>query len=327
VGAEYNINFGPDGIASLYTGNTGDLGGTLVAANLDYMLNAARNIVEIALPSSLIGDARHANVYFDVNNSVFLPNDYLNVQYLVEEKTLLPEDPTTRIAIVYSETTAAQYFSTTAYGHLFMSAQHQAMQAGVPYDVLSEDDLTDIANLTNAEGKLKYDALVFPSFRNVQSDLLAAITGTLTKLVNDYGVGLITMGDFLTNDQNGAPLPGNSYARMQSLLGVTALAFGGGDQKVLRASDNSHPVSDRYSNGETVGTYDSGGYAAYEDVTGSGRTLFTQQVGGVTHAAVIATTNGGGRHVHFASSRSSRRRPKTIPVRCPRCSTRARSSS
>ena len=65
-------------------------------------------------------------------------------------------DPSMRIGIVYSDTTAANYFSATAYSDLIMAAENQAMQAGIPFDLLTEADLTDLSKLVN------YDALVFP---------------------------------------------------------------------------------------------------------------------------------------------------------------------
>ena len=43
----------------------------------------------------------------------------------------------------------------------------------------------------------------------------------LTSAVYNYHIGIITSGDFLTNDQTGAPLAGNSYANMETLLGLT----------------------------------------------------------------------------------------------------------
>jgi hypothetical protein len=66
-----------------------------------------------------------------------------------------------RVGIVYSETSAGLYFGgtdagKTAYSQLFMAAQNQAAAAGVPFDVLSEADLKDLAKISG------YDALIFP---------------------------------------------------------------------------------------------------------------------------------------------------------------------
>ena len=46
---------------------------------------------------------------------------------------------------------------------------------------------------------------------------------TLTSAVYNYHIGIITAGDFLTNDQTGAALPGNAYSNMETLLGLPGL--------------------------------------------------------------------------------------------------------
>ena len=82
-------------------------------------------------------------------------------------------DLSKRVGIVYSQTTATRYWNAIAYSQLFMVAQHQAMMAGVPFDLLTEQDLTTIDNLVN------YDALIFPYFANVPNSLLASIQTAL----------------------------------------------------------------------------------------------------------------------------------------------------
>ncbi len=299
-GAEYNITFGTDGRAALYTGGGGLAeGGTLIEDDLPYFFSTDRKTVEVALPSTLMeGAPNRANVLIDVNNNAFLPGNF-SLSYLVEEKLpLLPQDPAARVAIVYSETSADNYFSKTAYGQLFMAAQSQAMQAGIPFDVITESDLIDIANL------VKFDSLVFPGFANVQSTDLAQIAATLTSAVEDYRIGLIAMGNFMTNDESGAAIAGNSYARMQALLGVTLDGFGETNGVVLRADTDAHPVSDLYTPGEVVGSYGNNSYLTFKDVSGGGETIFSQTVGIGTEtqdvSAVIVTTTGG-RNVHFAT--------------------------
>ena len=101
-----------------------------------------------------------------------------------------------------------------------MSAQHQAEAAGVSYDILTEADLTNVALLS------QYSALIFPDFQDVQSSQVSAIANALSQVVYDYHVPIITAGDFMTNDQNGNPLPGNSYANMQNLLNLTQSSYG-----------------------------------------------------------------------------------------------------
>ncbi len=293
-GAEYNIDLGLDGRPALYTG--GEIGGrTLVSDALQYAFSADGTVIEIALPSALVGDARRADLLVDVNNATFLPGDYAGGGYRIGEKPPpLPQDPSLKIAIVYSETSADAFYNKTNYGQLFMAAQNQAYQAGIPFDVLSENDLTDIAKLVG------YDAIVFPGLSHVKAANLAAITEALTAASKDYGIGLIAAGNFLTNDETGAAFAGDSYIRMKNLLGVTLDGFGSTSGIVLKATNTTHPVSDLYAPAEVVGQYSNISYLNFRDVSGAGQTLFSQQVAGGDVSAVIATTTGG-RNVHFAS--------------------------
>src|SRR4051812_3419538 len=202
-GYDYNINFAADGKPYLYT----DADGQTLAnpTPLTYAFNADKTTVEFSLPLAQINSAATSvNLLADVNNTTFLPGDYAAGPYTVIDTATLPvvTDTSHKVGIVYSATTAAQYFSPTAYSQLFMSAQNQAAAAGVPYALLTEADLPDLARLA------PYDTLIFPSFRNVPADKLTAIQDTLTTLVKNYHVGLITAGDFMTNDAAGGALPG-----------------------------------------------------------------------------------------------------------------------
>ena len=81
------------------------------------------------------------------NGAEGLPANFAsNPEYTITDPaTLLPKTATHRVAIVYSDTTAALYFRglgdaagapSTAYSDLFMAAQNQARMAGVSYDVI-----------------------------------------------------------------------------------------------------------------------------------------------------------------------------------------------
>ena len=93
-----------------------------------------------------------------------------------------------------------------------MAAQSQAMQAGASFDLLTESDLTNLSKLAS------YDALIFPSFTDVHASDVVAITNTLVQATRQFGVGLITAGDFMTNDEAGAPLPGDSLRPDEAFL-------------------------------------------------------------------------------------------------------------
>ena len=82
VGAEFNINFGDDGVARLYSGSEG---ATLVA-EIEYVIGAGGMTLEMRLPHALVGLAvTSLTVYADINNSVFLPSSYAEGGYLVTQ--------------------------------------------------------------------------------------------------------------------------------------------------------------------------------------------------------------------------------------------------
>ena len=169
--------------------------------------------------------------------------------------------------------------------------------AGVSYDVIDESQLTNINNL------IGYDALIFPAMPDVNTAQLPAIMSTLTSAVQNYHIGIITSGDFLTNDQTGAPLPGNSYANMQTLLGLARYTGGNSGTVTVTANDVSNPIMQGYTAGQVIQTYTNEGYTAYQGVDGiPADVLVNQNVTGVGTLPGVVETTTGGTNVHFATA-------------------------
>jgi hypothetical protein len=234
---------------------------------------------------------------------------------------------TEKVAIVYSDTTAALYFglpasqAITAYDDLFMDAQQQARAAGVSYDIIDESQL---ATLTPAQLQ-QYSALIFPDFQYVQSTQAAAITTLLT----NAHVPIITSGNFMTNDQAGNPItainPLNPYAGMESLLnlqptGANTATYQVNPNPTALASNN--PILAGYTAGEmiggasgefagtTQGFYTNAGYLTFAGF-GTGTTTTTLadvNIGapGTTPTAtvpgVIQATNAGVTNTDFSTT-------------------------
>ena len=308
AGADFNITFvaGSTGAAAphLYTGasplHTEAAAQAYAAAIADFAFSTDLNTVEFRVPFSVLGISTApavTDVYADINNSVFLPQDYTLPTYKVVDPATLPArtDAGLKVGIVYSETSAAKFFDQTAYSQLFMAAQNQAAMAGVPFDILTEDDLADLAKLVN------YDTLIFPSFANVPAAKLGAIQDTLTTATYQYGVGLVAAGNFMTNDETGAALPGDSYARMKTLLGVQLEGWTGANAAVhVAARDVAHPVMEGYAAGETIRDYAAIGSQWFTAIAANATVLVDQVISGQAHNAVLATEVGG-RNVHFAT--------------------------
>ena len=297
TGAEFNVNISSDGVAKLYTGNAGQ---TFVA-DITYRTNADGTGLELAIPRALLGMTTSTpgavRAYVDVNNSIFDPSDYASTSYVVAEDAPAASS-SQRIAIVYSETSAANFYDKTAYGQLFMSAQNQARQAGLPFDLLSESDLTNVAMLS------QYKAIVFPGFQNVPAGQLNAIESALTQVSKIYDVGLIAAGNFMTNSETGAAFGGDSYARMKSLLGVTLEQSGTTAGIDVISGSGSNPILETYTPGSVVGNYTNTGYQSFVDITGHGQVLFDQRIhtaGGTSNVNGVIATTTDARNVHFAS--------------------------
>jgi Ca2+-binding RTX toxin-like protein len=322
VGAEFYVQFSPDsnGVLQpyLYSVTSAGVATQLNGGTpLNYGASSNGESIEIAIPQALLtptGGAAPHSINFTAlidNGAAALPGDFTsNPQYTITDpSTLVTVDHTIKkVGIVYSATTAALYFGggpagQTAYADLFMAAQHQAEAAGVSYDLLSEADLTNVAKLS------QYSALIFPDMEDVQSSQVSAIASALNQVVYNYHVPIITAGNFMTNDQTGAPLPGNSYANMQALLNATLNGFGTATYSVTpdpAALADNNPVMAGYTAGEfiggasgqfagtTAGFYTNTGYLTFSGVTQPATVLADINIqGGGTVPGVVQTHTGG----------------------------------
>ena len=299
-GAEYLVNIFTDSLPYLY-----DADGQLLAAVSSYAYSADHSVLELAIPATSLSPLTppaSIDLVADINDTVFLPDDFgVGSFTLPGVPEVLPPrtDFNKRVGVVFCEATRNRFFDEKSYSQLFMSLQHQSMMAGIPFDLLTETDLTDIANIVN------YDALIFPYCAYVPSALLDAIHDTLYKAVYSYGIGLITADNFMTNSQTGAPIPGDSYRYMKQLFG---LEYVDGDgpltQLTHNADDVAHPVMRDYLAGEQILDLPGNYFNYYISLTGQPvAQLATQTVSGVlagTYPSLLATVTGG-RHVHFAS--------------------------
>ena len=299
-GMEFNVNIFTDNKPYLYSGAAGQ---TFVS-NLTHARGtdaSGKKVLEVVIPNSQLNVAASSvDLFFDINDSVFIPAFYsaTNQYHLNKQGLPIPTSTDTRVAIVYSQSTANNFFDQKAYNQLFMSAQMQSVMAGVPFDLLNETDLTDLSKIIN------YDALIFPYFANTPGSILPQITENLSHAVYRYNISLISAGNFLTNTETGGSLPGDAYATMKSLMGIARIDGAGPVNITVNASATSHPVLVDYDSNEQIFSYNNtfidyfGAASSAEPVT----TLATQSiVGGATKNAVLASEKGGVRSVHFST--------------------------
>ncbi len=208
-----------------------------------------------------------------------------------------PSNLTQKLAIVYSKTSEKNFWTPKSYAQLFMSVQTQAMMAGLPYDLLNEDDLLDINKIR------QYKTLLFPLFSYVKSSQLKQISKNIKTAVTQYNVGIITAGNFLTNTETGAPIAGDSYSRMKDILGIERLDGAGPINFKIKASNTSHPaLINEYANNETILSYQQN-YTDYYTPTGAfnSQILATQEIEGSQNRNALITVSNTGRHAHFST--------------------------
>lgn len=314
-GSEFNITFDASGVPRLYTGGAGQT--PVATASVVYGKNGDNSVVEFAVPQAALNNAASLGTFATVNGTATTLGTATS-QLSVGSTSTLPvrADFSKRVALVYSDTSAAKFYgiadsnvAKTLYSDVFMSAQNQVAMAGVPYDLLTEADLA----APNALAKLvNYDAIVFPSFQSVNSNLAPTIEANLTTLAQNYNTSLIAAGDFMTLDQNGNTLGADPYARMTSLFDLTAQAggFSGTTKVQIKSAGTGFDGIGGYTAGETVRTYAdaNNGWQSYTDATpGTGATIkvIDNQVvtgtGAGTYAAVVTSNANGDRNVHFSN--------------------------
>lgn len=306
-GDEYAVNIYSDGVPHLYKVDTAGVFTWVTALN--YATSTDKSVIEFVVPATALGlsTPQAIDLLGDINDSVFLPTVYDPAVYYTVPAvaTTYPvrTDASKRVGIVFSTSSKNHFYDSKAYSQLFMSMQHQAMMAGIGFDLLNETDLTDLNKLVN------YDALIFPYAANIPKNIRSAVNKNLFTAIYQYGIGIISADNFMTNDELNAVAPGDAYAVMRQLLGITRDNGAGPVSVDLTANAVTHPAMKGYVAGESIlssqalNAYKSTWTSYFQAIPGQAAdTLANQTIGGVgTKPGVIANTTGG-RNVHFATA-------------------------
>ena len=208
-----------------------------------------------------------------------------------------PANLQAKLAIVYSKTTEKNFWTPKSYAQLFMSVQTQAMMAGLPYDLLNEEDLLDINKIS------QYKTLLFPLFSYVKSSQIEQIATNLKIAIEQYNIGIVTAGNFLTNTETGQSITGDAYIHMKDLLGLARMDGAGPVDIKINISDISHPAfANQYTNNETVLSYQKN-FTDFFVPTGiyNTQTLATQTLNNNQIENELIAITHKGRHAHFAT--------------------------
>ncbi len=274
-------------------------------ATLESALSADGRVLELSIPASSIHNAESPIALLaDINDQIFYPNDYWSTKPFVldtHRPSLTPAVPKHKIAIVFSKATLDNFFTPKSYSQLFMTMQYQAMQAGVPFDLLREEDLVDIEKIKG------YDLLVFPYFANVPQRLFSKIYRTLFLAQYYYHIPFVTAGDFMTNYEDGRDVEGNSYRYFSQLFGLQRVMGSGPLENVdLLIAAPLHPALEEYEPGEKVMSFEHRfWYSVFGPVQYGGksqevRVAADQKIGDLSYPALFFSKTGA-MNVHFAT--------------------------
>lgn len=234
-GAEYRVEITNDLTATLFDVSKEP---PIMISELEIGLNADQSILEIAIPLDVISDADHfINIFADINDVIFHPAVYSDHPFTVSNQIIAPiPELEHRIAIISSPESSVQFYNDKAYAQLILAMQHQAMMAGVPYDFITMDALTDINNITG------YKVILIPYANAVPRADAEIIADTLYKAIYQLGIGVLVSGDFMTQDESGALLSDDPYQAMKKTLGLTISSGSLRSNTELWAENREHPI-------------------------------------------------------------------------------------
>ncbi|GBG31869.1 Hypothetical Protein FCC1311_080942 [Hondaea fermentalgiana] len=219
-----------------------------------------------------------------------------------------------KAAVLFSLDAQNLLFQDKAYRQLFMSMQSQLMQAGLPYDRITLDDIL------NVEESCKYKVIVVPYFAWIDPDLTFEIRKAFIRLVHLHKVGLVGIGDFATNALDRSVIAGDPYFTLNMLFGLedanpvyastisTKIIVANNSLSILADKEVGDELFDESTAGTFTNMYQKFSRTAF-DVT----TVATQELGinatyTATYDSILATecvTNmfgkTSGRTVHFST--------------------------
>lgn len=202
---------------------------------------------------------------------------------------------TTRIGILHSALSEAYYGEAFVYRQLYTAVQSQAIQAGVPFDLLTENDLGDLDKLSG------YRAIVIPSLQTVASGNVAQYSDNLRKLLWENGVSLIASDAFFSYNESRQYQGAQTSAAMNDIFGLSFGSFGTFSNVIVSATGSSHPIADLIQSRQNLAEYSSIFYQEFLPSAGNTSSpvaWFTH--GNTTRPAIQAGIRGNGKMVHFA---------------------------
>ena len=230
---------------------------------------------------------------------------FVAVSILILSCNALAVDINPRVAIVYSNTSylARNLTSETEGVHYLYevsSTEHQFMMAGIPFEMIGENDLTN-QTLIN-----QYTVIVLPSFSNVRASIKDQILSNLENAVKNNGLNVYAFGDLMVaNESNVKYTYAAGQAPVNRILNVQYVTGPVDADVILTAMNSSNPVTWRYKNNESLFKPDWYGYTQYQVYNASEPFSYPFQAYDITaknfFPETVATKNHKGRIFYSAN--------------------------
>jgi hypothetical protein len=216
----------------------------------------------------------------------------------------LAADINPKVAIVFSNTSYYARNSTSEtegvhYLYEVSTTEHQLMMAGIPFDIIGEN------NLTSAETIGLYNVIILPAMSNVRSAIKDQILNNLETAVKSNGLNIYAIGDLMV--ANEAKVKFN-YSANQSpinrILNVKNITGKVDASVTYIAVNSSNPATWRYNNNESLFAADWFGYTKIQVLNATEPATYPFQAYDTTaktfNPVTIATKNRKGR-IFYAS--------------------------
>lgn len=199
-----------------------------------------------------------------------------------------------KVGVVFSESSRDRFYDAFAYSSLFMTMQYQTMMAGVPFDLLSEEDLTDVQRLKD------FSVLIFPYNDYIRADLADDAVQSILAAANEGGVSIIAASRPISHDQTGRVLPRGDIL-LRQLLGMQVTSRLNKAEGIVRAADTTHPAVRRFTRGQEILFYDDVTAGLFGPINAAESSVLAEFASSDQVAGVVFATKGARRHVHFAA--------------------------
>lgn len=202
----------------------------------------------------------------------------------------------TKIAIVYSALSEKYFGNEFEFRQLYTAVQSQAVQAGVPFDLLDEADLADMNKLTG------YKAVIIPALQSADSSMVSTYKANLTNLLQNEGVAVIAGSSFFSHDENGNYQWQTTSSAMNDIFGLETGVYGTFSNITVTSSGSSHPVTSLLETPDILAEYDSTFYQEFVPVSGQNNETIAwfKHNGNNNKIAIQAGKKGNGKYVHFS---------------------------